>query len=132
MKMIRFLILALAVSFCITPAMAEVGCNQSLVYDNNSSGAVKLLSGVSTQRIFICGYNIWGGGTSTVKFEYGSGTACATGETALTPAFSVTAQNGPSDSSSAWRGLTAPPGADLCIKMGSGVAVQAIIFYTQQ
>jgi hypothetical protein len=132
MKMIRFLVLALAVSFCANTALAEVGCNQSLVYDASSSGAVKLLSGVSTARTFICGYNIWGAGTTTVKLEYGTGTACATGETALTPAFSVTAQNGPSDSSWAWRGLTAPPGADLCINMGSGVAVQAIIYYTQQ
>ena len=132
MKMIRFLLLALAVSLCATPALAEVACNQSLVYDASSSGAVKLLSGVSNNRIFICGYNIWGGGTSTVKLEYGTGTTCATGETALTPAFSVTAQTGIPDSSPAWRGLTVPPSNDLCIKMGSGVAVQAIIYYLQQ
>lgn len=106
-----------------------VRCNAVKLYDASTNGATVLVPGLGKNTAYICGFTLWAGGTATVKFEYGTGSACATGETAITPAFSLVAQTGLLDSSSAFRGLTVPPGKDICIKTSAGVAVQALLFY---
>lgn len=132
MKMLRTILTGLTLLFLCTPVMAQVDCRQTAVYDTNTNGSTKLVTGNSTTTILICGYNIWAGGTATVKLVTGTGTACATNETAITPAFSLTTQTGVGDSSSFWRGLSAPSGTDLCIKTSAGVAIQTIIYYVQK
>jgi hypothetical protein len=137
MKLSRFLAvcavaLAAWLGTAMAPASAQVGCNQSIFYDASTNGATRLVTGAAKTRIFICGYNLWAAGTATVKFETGTGTACATNETAITPAFSLTTQTGVPDDSPFWRGLTVQPGLDFCIKTSAGVAVQAIVYFSQQ
>lgn len=130
-------IAALAVALALggaSPSHAQGGplpssCNKAKVYDASTNGATQLVPAGSV--IQICGYVIWGGGTATVKLVYGTGVACATGETAITPAYSVTAQTGPSDPSPFFRGMNAPSGNALCIKTSAGVAIQAVVYYSQ-
>lgn len=132
MKMLRSALIGLALFALSSPALAQVDCTQSVIYDTNTSGSTKLVTGNATNRIFICGYNLWAAGTATVKLVTGTGTACATNEVAITPAYSMTTQTGVPDSSPFWRGLTAQPGLDLCIKTSAGVAIQAIVYYNQK
>lgn len=115
------------------PARADgIDCRQSVVYDASTSGSTKLITGQSTNQVHICGFNLWAAGIATVKLVTGTGTACATSETAITPAYSLTAQTGVTDSSPYYRGLLAAQGLDVCIKTSAGVAVQMQLFYVQK
>lgn len=133
MKLIRFVaaIGLAALAFLPIQARAQVQCRQTAVYDASTNGSTKLVTGQATPRVSICGFSLMWGGTATVKLVTGTGTACATNEAAITPAYSGVAQTVLSDSSPAWRGLTADPGLDVCIKTSAGVAVQMQLFYVQ-
>lgn len=113
-------------------ASAGLDCKQTAIYDASTNGATKLVTGAAAKRIYVCGYNIVGGGTASAGFVVGTGTNCATSQASLTPQYSMVAQSAVADSSDTWRGLQVDPGIDLCFKSSAGVAMQAIIFYTQQ
>jgi hypothetical protein len=122
-----------------SPAMAQgvspnqmFGCNQSKFYDASTSGATKLVAGVAGKGIYVCGWNFLAGGTVNVSLVYGTGTNCGTGTTAITPAFQFTAQTADIDHLPVYTGITpVPTPNDLCINASAGVAVQAIVYYTQ-
>ena len=132
MKRIAALFLILAGTLTGLPAHAQIGCNQTLVYDAATNGSTELLVGVATKQIYICGFSLWAGGTATVKLVKGTGTACATNEVAITPAYSLVTQTGFTDSSPVWRGLRVEGASNLCIKTSAGVAVQAQVYYAQR
>lgn len=112
--------------------VGQLNCSQSVIYDASTNGPTQLVANASQSQIYICGFLLTAGGTANVKLEYGTGTACATGETALTPAFPMVTQMIITDSAPMWRGLRVPPAKNLCINASAGVAVQAIVFYSQQ
>lgn len=118
----------------IAPAAAQVPtqCNLSAVYDTNTNGATKMITGGTTRSIYVCGYTLFAGGTASVSFVSGTGTNCGTDQVALTPAFPLIAQVGITDSASQPRGLIVARGLDFCIKTTAGVAIQAIVYYRQQ
>jgi hypothetical protein len=111
-------------------------CNSSKVYDTNTNGATVLVtSGLGS--IYICGFTISSITSVNVSLVYGTtGTTCATSQTKLTPAFQFQAITvglaSVSDTAPAWRGITVPPGNDLCINTSAGNSVQAIVYYYQQ
>lgn len=108
------------------------GCNQSKFYDAATSGATRLVSGVAAKQIYVCGWNILSGGTVNVGLIYGTGGTCGAGTTTITPAFQLTAQVADVDHLPVYTGITpVPPSNDLCINTSGGVAVQAIVYYTQ-
>lgn len=131
MKKIAALFVLLAGALLSIPAQAQNDCRQTALYDASTNGSTVLVTGRSTANVRICGFNIWAAGTATVKLVTGTGVACATNETAITPAYSLTTQTGVTDSATYWRGLLAGAGLDVCIKTSAGVAVQAQIYYRQ-
>lgn len=133
-RALRVFAAALALSLAApAAALAQADfCRASVVYDASTNGSTVLVTGRAATQIYLCGYTLVGGGTATVKLVYGTGTACATGETAITPAYSMLAQTVIPDSSPNWRGLRVPAANDLCIKTSAGVAIQGIFYYVQQ
>lgn len=137
--MIRALALLILGWLAIAPACADpvyqsqtIACTHSAIYDASTNGPTKLVTGTTTQQIYVCGFTLLGGGTATVKLEYGTGGTCVTGETAITPAFSLVAQSQLVDPHTYYAGLApAPAGNDLCLKTSAGVAIQAIVYYAQ-
>jgi len=110
---------------------AHIGCDKSVVYDASTSGSTQLVALVSGKVIYVCGYNIFSAGTANVKLTYGTGTACATGTTSLTPAYQLIAQTGISYGNGEGNvAITAASNA-LCINSTAAVAVQALITYAQ-
>jgi hypothetical protein len=108
------------------------GCNQSALYDASTSGSTRLVVGNTTQRIYVCGWNLMSGGTVNVKLVYGTGGSCGTGTTAITPAFEFTAQSTNIDHLPVYTGITpVPSGNDLCINESSGVAFGGIVYFSQ-
>lgn len=134
MRLIALCLIAIgAVGWSVAPRAQgtnlPTGCDKAVIYDASTNGATQIRAAGSV--IQICGYTIWAAGTATVKLVYGTGTNCATGETAITPAFSLITQTGIVEASPYFRGMNAPSGNALCIKTSAGVAVQAIVYFSQ-
>lgn len=108
-----------------------IGCDNKAIYDASTNGSTELVALVSSRIIYVCGYSIFGAGTVNVKLIDGTGTACATSSSNLLPAFQLTAQVGAVDGSEFYRGLNARVSNALCLNTSAGVAVQAIIYYSQ-
>ncbi len=133
----KFLLaIAAAILAIATPAAAQqvgqINCSQTAIYDAATLGSTQLVTNASPSQIYVCGFVITSGGTASVKLESGTGTACATGNAALTPAFPMVANGEVIDSSSVWRGLRVASARNLCISSSAAVAVQAIVYYSQQ
>lgn len=106
-------------------------CTASAVYDASTNGATQLVALAAGKTIYVCGYTLFSGGVANVSLVYGTGANCVTGQTAMTPAFQLGSQVGVDDASSYYRGMATAAGNALCIKTSAGVAVQALVFYTQ-
>ena len=105
-----------------TVTQAQIPCNATAIYDASTSGATQLVAGTATQQIFICGFNIFSGGTVNVDLVYGTGSTCGTGTIKITPAYEFTAQTGIVDHVAIFNGLTAVPESNnLCINTSGGV-----------
>jgi hypothetical protein len=140
--MMKTLGLGVAVALALlTPSRAQQGvapnpdllvaCNQSVFYDASTSGQTRLIVGVANKSIYVCGFNFWSAGTVNVELLYGTGGACQS-FTQMTPNFQFTAQTGIVDHPVVYQGLrSAPPSNDVCIDTSAGVAVQAIVYYSQ-
>lgn len=108
------------------------GCTQSAQYDASTNGTTKLVTGTSTGQIWVCGYVIMAAGTVSAGLVYGTGGTCGTGQNPITPQFQLTAQIEVIDHLPVYTGLPAAPVSnDVCIKTSAGVAVQAIVYFTQ-
>lgn len=109
-----------------------IACTRAAIYDASTNGSTKLVTGTATGQIYVCGWNIFAAGTGNVKLVYGSGTNCVTSPAAITPAFQMTAQTHDIEPRTYYSGITPVPVAkDLCINVSAGVAVQAIVYYSQ-
>ena len=77
-------------------------------FDRSSTADVELVSLTASQTVYVCGYAITGESltTSDVSLEYGTGTACASGTTGLTPPISI----GTSPSGAMLAGVVVAPG----------------------
>lgn len=110
--------------------VAAIPCNSKAIYDASTSGSTRLIAAPTNGRaILICGFTFFTPGITNVGLNYGTGTDCGTGAVALTPAFQFTAQSGIAEPATAFRGMSAPAGNDVCINSSAGVAVQAIVYY---
>lgn len=115
----------------VATATGQIGCQSSIPYDASTNGSTQLVALASSQTVYVCGYMIWAAGTVNVELDYGTGTACATGNNKITPAFQLVAQSGAVDRSMVYQGLKTAASNELCIKTSAGVPVQAIVYYTQ-
>ncbi len=111
--------------------VAHIGCDKSVLYDASTTGSTQLVALVSGQVIYVCGFVIFSGATANVDLRYGTGTACATGPTKITPAFQLTAQTGASYGNGEGVVAQTAAGNALCINSSAAVAVQALVTYTQ-
>lgn len=108
-----------------------ITCDATVIYDASTNGSTQLVALAANQSIYICGYSIFAAGTVNVELDYGTGSACASNNVKMVPAYEFTAQTGMSDQSPQYRGLKTAIGTALCLKTSSGVAVQAIVYYRQ-
>jgi hypothetical protein len=111
------------------PTYPSVICTASAMYDNTLTGLQQLVGAQTGQRIYICGYDINVSAASTVQLSYGTGSACATGATALTPAWVFTANQSYVDTEYGGP-LVVPPGNALCANItGTTPAVKVLVRY---
>lgn len=137
------LLLVIAALFCLSlPAHAEfqgpIYCNATAISTTISSAtttAVIPAPASGNARIFICGYSIVTGTVSgaTLKLEYGTGSTCGTGTTAMTPAAPLASSTISGDNSMMFRGLVTAPGTGVCaVSAGTTNSETVQIYYAQQ
>jgi hypothetical protein len=94
----------------------------------SAAGTVQLVAAVMGKAIYVTDWDVVAGGTGTFSLEYGTGTNCATGTTALTGTYPATAQFGRAGTGH----LFIPAGNALCIVTGGAAASQGFVAYAQQ
>ena len=116
-----------------TPDLKQlIGCDSSVAISTASSGNTELVALTSGMTVYVCGYMIVGDGDVDVQIIYGTGTACATGETDLTGAMPIASSGGGmAESSSFWRGMKSAASNALCIELSAAVQVSGILYYTK-
>jgi hypothetical protein len=78
------------------PQQVQTNCNNFAVLQMTTATTTQLVALLSGAKVRVCAYAIQGSTTSTattLKLVYGTGTACATGTTALTPAWNMPASS---------------------------------------
>ena len=98
-----------------------------VVISTASSGNVQLVALTSGQTIYLCDFTIMAGGTVGVQLIYGTGTACATGETDMTGVLPLVVNSGWTHNYGG-RLKTAEANA-LCIELSGAVQVDGVATY---
>jgi hypothetical protein len=94
----------------------------------STAGTAQLVAAVSGEAIYVTDWDAVAGGTGTFRLEYGTGTNCATGTTALTGTYPTAAQFGRAGVGH----LFIPAGNALCIVTTGAAASQGFVAYVQK
>lgn len=114
-------------SFDGTVWKANFGCTLSAPISTSSSGNTQLVALLASAEIRICNIN-WASATPiSVSLVYGHGSACATGEIALTGVYANTANVDFNFGGT----LKTAAGEALCIKLGSAVSTTGVVTYAK-
>jgi hypothetical protein len=85
---------ALCAQQSVSPS--QTNCNKSAQLQMTTATTTQIVALSTGQQVRICAYAIQGSTTATgttLKLVYGTGTACATGTTSLTPAWNLPASS---------------------------------------
>lgn len=99
--------------------------------NTSSSGNVELVALNGSDLIYVCGYSVVAGAATGVQFIYGTGTACATGETDLTGVWSFAANGGITNGNAGVPQFVVPAGNAFCLKNSGANSVQGHIVYVR-
>lgn len=119
-----------------TPSRAQqvgpVYCSQMAVSATGFTTKVQVVAPAAggSARIFVCGATISAVAASVVTFQYGTGSNCASGSTAIGPTIQLGATSTYDDGAAVWRGFLVPNPNALC--MTATAAANAAIYYSLQ
>lgn len=115
----------------ISGSAPAVACNSSAAIDTATSGNVQLVALTSGQTIYVCSYTMVADGTVAVQFIYGTGSACATGETDLTGPMAFVANSGASAGSGYGVLFRTAVSNALCLELSAAVGIRGSVSYTK-
>jgi hypothetical protein len=133
-----FTAFALLVALWGAPAKAQIAgpvyCNQMATAVLPLATKTQVVAAIpsGTSQIYVCGYTVTAvAAASTITFQYGTGTNCATGSTAIGPLVSLsnTGVSVAADNSPTFRGLIVPDPNALCATAATAAA-NITIFYS--
>lgn len=102
------------------------------VIDTSTSGNVEVVALNGSDLIYVCGYSVVVGATGTsVQFVYGTGTACATGETNLTGAWPFAANGGITQANAGVPQFVVPAGNALCVELSAANPIAGHVTYVR-
>jgi hypothetical protein len=110
------------------PSTASTGSKAIAISTATTTELIALSAG---KAIAITSLNVISSGTGDIQFVYGTGTACATGSTAVTGNYSLIAQAGLAIGSGVAPILILPPGKALCAITSAAVVMAGSISYVQ-
>jgi hypothetical protein len=97
----------------------------------STATTTQLVAAVASKAIYVTAWDVIAAGTTNFTFEYGTGSNCAGGTTALTGAYSLVAQFGAAKGSGLGPVLVVPAGNALCAVSSAAVQVSGSLAYTQ-
>ena len=112
-------------------------CNSSAQLQMTTATTTQIVALAAGAKVRICAYAIQGSTTSTattLKLVYGTGTACATGTTALTPAWNMPATSTSlpfQEGTGVGELMQTPAGNALCATSSAAGTVNIRVTYTQ-
>jgi hypothetical protein len=112
------------------PCLARGTAKSSVAVSINSATTTQLVAISGTKAIYVCGFNVWVPTGNTITLEYGTGSSCGTGTTALTGAVPAS-----SSVSMGYGGtvMTAPSANALCaLSTGTTSSTAGVLTYVQQ
>lgn len=121
-----------APSWSITERCYDTSKATSVIISTATAGDLELVSATASQIVYVCGWNFISSGTNTIRFIYGTGSNCATGQTGLTGIYAVTAQVGMAIPNTGAIQTKTPASNALCIEIGSSVQVSGMLTYVKE
>lgn len=97
----------------------------------STATTTQLVALAAGKAIYVTSDMVISGGTGNFTWEYGTGTACATGTTVLSGAIPLTAQSGWDEGSGAGAVMIVPAGNALCALTSAGVQMSGKLTYSQ-
>jgi hypothetical protein len=85
--------------------------------------------GGGTQAIYVMGHEVMAAGTGNIQFVYGTGVNCATGQQAITGAYTLTAQARTEHGGGFGPEWVLPPGNALCAVTSAAVGMNGFVSY---
>lgn len=115
-----------------SPDPSKGGGTPSSVAINVSTATTTQLVAISgSTSIYVTSFDVIAGGTGNITFEYGTGSNCGTGTTALTGAYNLTAQAGIAKGNGAGTILKVPSGNALCVLTSAAVQMSGSVSFQQ-
>jgi hypothetical protein len=108
-----------------------IGCDHFTRFNDAASGDTQLVALSSGKTIYICGMEGVASGTVTAQLEYGTGTNCATGKTAITDAMDFIANTGIVSRAPFWSGMKTAASNALCLNLSAAVKLAGGVYWTQ-
>jgi hypothetical protein len=103
----------------------------SLPINLSTATTTQLVAAVSGKAIYVTAWDVIAAGTTNFTFEYGTGTNCVAGTTALTGPYGLVAQFGAAKGSGLGPVLVVPAGNALCAVNSATVQVSGSLAFTQ-
>jgi hypothetical protein len=103
----------------------------SVAIDTAASGNVELVALSGSDLIYVCGYSVVAGAATGVQLIYGTGTACATGETNLTGVWSFAANGGITQANGGVPQFVVPAGNAFCVENSGANSIQGHVTYVR-
>ncbi len=103
----------------------------SAAIDSAASGNVEIVALNGSDLIYICGYSVVAGAATGLQLIYGTGTACATGETDMTGVWSLAANGGITQANGGAPQFVVPAGNAFCIENSGANSVQGHVTYVR-
>jgi hypothetical protein len=103
----------------------------SIPINLSSATTTQLVAAVSGKAIYVTAWDVIAAGTTNFTFEYGTGSNCVGGTTALTGPYGLVAQFGAAKGSGLGPVLVVPAGNALCAVNSATVQVSGSLAYTQ-
>ena len=108
-----------------------VGCDSSAMLSMSTATTTQVVALSAGKSIYICGFVVNAGGTTTARLVQGSGTNCGTGQSNLTPAFNLISGANVTLGSAVGQVLKGNSGSALCVTNSAAIALNVLIIYTQ-
>jgi hypothetical protein len=107
-----------------------IACDSSALLSMTTATTTQAIALQAGKSIYVCGFVINAGGTTTAKLVHGTGTNCATGIADLTPPFSLINGASVPFGNGVGRVLKTNSGSALCVTNSAAIAVRVLISYT--
>ncbi len=108
-----------------------IACDNSAVLSMSTATTTQAVALTAGKSIYICGFVINAGGTTTGRLVQGTGTNCGTGQGNLTPAFSLATGSTVAQGAGIGQVVKTSASSALCVTNSAAIALNVLITYTQ-